>query len=196
MSRPTSAAQMVQRPWFVRRPRRAVAVASALFVAIFALRLHIGDERDAISLLYVLPIALFAIGFGRRAGIIAGSVAVGLLVTWALLRSVPLTPLGWLSRVVPLSLIGVLIGSASDRMRAAEVAERHADALALLQRDGAEINDSIVQSLAVAKWAIESGDAERARAILDDTIVTGQRLVTQVLGSDSIARQRLRTPRT
>lgn len=50
-------------------------------------------------MLYVLPISLIAIGFGRRAGIIAGGVAVGLLATWTLLSDVSLTPLGWLSRV-------------------------------------------------------------------------------------------------
>ena len=188
----TARARVVQRPWFDRRPRRAIAVAAALFVVIFVLRTSVGDERDAIAMLYVLPISLIAIGFGRRAGVLAGGIAVGLLATWTLLSDVSLTPLGWLSRVIPLVLIGLLIGSASDRTRAADAAERRADAVAMLQLDGAEINDSIVQSLAAAKWAIESGDIERARSILDDTIATGQQLVTRVLGSDSVAREQLR----
>lgn len=189
-------ARVVRRPWFDRRPRRAIAVASALFVAIFLLRMSVGDERDAIAMLYLLPISLIAIGFGRRAGVLAGGIAVGLLATWTLLSDVSLSPLGWLSRVIPLVLSGLLIGSAADRMRAADAAERRADAVAMLQLDGAEINDSIVQSLAAAKWAIESGDIERARSILEDTIATGQHLVTRVLGSDSVAREQLRQSRT
>lgn len=185
-------ARVVQRPWFDRHPARAIAIASALFVAIFLLRITVGDERDAIALLYVLPIALIAISFGRRAGIIGGIIAIGLLATWTVLSDVRLTPLGWLSRIIPLSLIGALIGNATDRIRAADATERRADAVAMLQEEGAEINDSIVQSLAAAKWALESGDIERASSIVDDTIVTGQRLVTRVLGFDSIVQDQLR----
>jgi|CXWK01.1.fsa_nt_gi glucose-6-phosphate-specific signal transduction histidine kinase len=188
-------ARVVQRPWFDRRPRRAIVIASALFVAVFVLRISVGDERDAIAMLYVLPISLIAISFGQRAGVVAGGTGVGLLATWTLVSEVSLTPLGWLSRIVPLVLIGGLIGSASDRMRAADAAERRADAIALLQRDGAEINDSIVQNLAAAKWAIESADVERARSILDDTIVTGQKLVTRVLGSESPVHDQIRRSR-
>jgi hypothetical protein len=181
-----------QRPWFDRRPRDAIGVAAALFVAIFVLRISTGDERDAIAMLYVLPISLVAIGFGRRAGIGAGATAVGLLVSWVLLRGVSLSLLGWVSRVTPLLLVGALIGGASDRMRAADEAERRAAAVALLQLEGAEINDTIVQSLAAAKWAIEAGDHERGLTILDDTIVEGQRLVTRVLGADSVVPEALR----
>lgn len=191
----TTQAQVVQRPWFDRRPRRALAIASALFLAVFLLRISVGDERDAIAMLYVLPISLIAISFGQQAGVIAGGAAVGLLATWTLVSDVSLTPLGWLSRIIPLVLIGGLIGSASDRMRAADAAERRADAIALLQRDGAEINDSIVQSLAAAKWAIEAADVERARSILDETIVTGQKLVTRVLGSESPVHDQIRRSR-
>ena len=191
----TKLTRVVQRPWFDRRPRRAIVIAWALFVAVFLLRMSVGDERDAIAMLYVLPISLIAISFGLRAGIIAGSIAVGLLAIWTLLSDVSLTPLGWLSRITPLVLIGAFIGSASDRMRAADAAERRADAIAMLQRDGAEINDSIVQNLAAAKWAIEAADVERARSILDDTIVTGQKLVTRVLGAESPVHDQIRRSR-
>lgn len=176
-----------RRPWFERRPALAAGVALGLFVAILVLRFVVGDERDAIAMLYVLPIALAAVSFGRRVGTGAGVLAVVLLVVWALVDHIELSPLGWWSRVAPLMLIGVLVGHATDRVRAADAAERRADAIALTQLDGAEINDHIVQSLAAAKWAIEAGDVERAGTILDDTIVTGPQLVTRVLGSDGIA---------
>jgi hypothetical protein len=176
---------IVRRPWFDRRPARALAVAGALFLGIFALRSSVGDADDAIAMLYVLPISLVAIGFGRRAGLVAGATAVALLGVWVLIADTSLSAFGWLSRVVPLLLIGVLIGGASDRMRAADLAERRAAAMALLPLDGAEINDSIVQSLAAAKGAIEGGDVDRGLAILDDAIVTGQQLVTRVFGADS-----------
>jgi len=181
----SSWAGIVRRPWFDRRPARAVAVAGTLFAGVFALRSGVGGADDAIAMLYVLPISLLAIGFGRRAGLLAGVTAVALLVTWVLIEGMSFTAIGWLSRIVPLLLIGVLIGGASDRMRAADLAERRAAAMALLQLDGAEINDSIVQSLAAAKWAIEAGDIDRGLEILDDAMVTGQQLVTRVFGADS-----------
>lgn len=176
---------IVQRPWFYRRPVWALATASALFTGIFLLRCNVDDATDAIAMLYVLPISLVAISHGRRAGLAAGALAVALLFAWVLIADVAIAPLGWLSRVVPLLLIGGLIGGASERTRAAELTERRAAAMALLQLDGAEINDSIVQHLAAAKWAIERGDVERAAAILDEAIATGQQLVTRVLGEDS-----------
>jgi hypothetical protein len=113
-----------------------------------------------------------------------------------LIRGVSLSLLGWVSRVTPLILVGALIGGASDRMRAADEAERRAAAVALLQLEGAEINDTIVQSLAAAKWAIEAGDYERGLAILDDTIIEGQRLVTRVFGANSVVPDELRRSHT
>lgn len=186
----------VQRPWFERRPGEAVVVVQLLFLAIFVLRLSVGDEREAIAMLYVLPISLAAFGFGRRAGLLAGFAAVGLLAIWTVVADISLPPIGWLSRALPLVLIGGLIGGAADRTRAADAAQRRADAVALLQLEGAEINDSIVQHLSAAKWALEAGDTERAVAILDETIVKGQRLVTRVLSSDSAAHDQIRRART
>lgn len=180
------------RPWFERHPRRAIFVSVVLFVVVTAFRFGVGDAEDAIALLFVLPVALVAMGFGRRAGTLAGTAAVGLLALWAVVDSVELSALGWVSRITPMLLIGVLVGAASDRIRASERAERRAVELAVLQADAAEVNDSIVQHLSAAKWAIEAGDVDRGMAILDDTIVTGQRLVTRVLGADSIVTDELR----
>lgn len=70
-------------PWFRDRARWAIAAAVALFVAVFAMRLLIGDSEDAVGLLYALPVALVAVAFGRAAGIAAGLLAVVLVLTWA-----------------------------------------------------------------------------------------------------------------
>ncbi len=139
-------------------------------------------------MLYALPVALVALGFGFRAGTSAGLVAVGLLVFWAVEAGVTLSPLGWVSRATPLLLLGTLIGFSSDRLRDAERAERYAGAVALLQREGAEISDRLFQGLAASKWMLESGEIERGLATLEDTMVMAQQLVTKVLGSDSVLR--------
>lgn len=47
-------------------------MASALFVGIFVLRASVGGAADAIAMLYVLPIALVAIGFVGEPGSLPG----------------------------------------------------------------------------------------------------------------------------
>jgi hypothetical protein len=184
----TTTGQRSRRPWFQRHPRWALAVSVVLYVGIFVLRVSVAGTEDSISMLYVLPVALVALGFGFRAGVLAGLAAIGLLVVWAAEAGETLTPLGWVSRVTPLLLLGTLVGFSSDRMREAEEAERYAAAVALLQREGAQITDKIFQGLAVSKWMLEVGEIDRGLERLEDAMVTAQQLVTRVLGSNSVLR--------
>jgi glucose-6-phosphate-specific signal transduction histidine kinase len=181
-------------PWFDLHPRLALGVAMLLFVAIFGLRLVVDGTADSLSVLYVLPVSLIAFAFGRRAGLIAGAVGVGLLIVWVVESGEALSPLGWLSRVTPMVLLGLLVGASSDRIREARRAERYALAVALVQRDAAEINDSVVQGLAAAKWLLESEQVERAIEVLDDTAEKAQTLVSRVLGADGVLPDDLRNP--
>jgi hypothetical protein len=167
-----------------------LAVAGALFVAVLTLRLLVGDAEDAYSMFYVLPVALIATSFGMRAGAGASLVAIGLIVLWTVVRDVSLTPTGWASRVVPLLLLGVLLGEASDRIRRAEQGRREAAAAALLHREAIEINDSLVQGMAAAKWSLEAGQTEVGLKTLNETITRAHDLVSGLireagLGADS-----------
>jgi signal transduction histidine kinase len=168
-------------PWFRWHPALAVALAITLYAGVFTLRLAVDGTTEAITLLYVLPIALLATAFGLRAGVLAGTGAVVLLGAWVLADGVTLTPLGWLARVVPMLLWGVLLGYASDRIRAAAEAERKVMAAALREREAAEINDSVIQRLSAAKWSLEAGDHERSMELLIDSIETAQGLVADLL---------------
>lgn len=172
-------------PWFRRRPRQAVTVAGAMFVAIFALRVAETGAADAVSVLYVLPVALLALTFGFIVGSAAGVGAVALLVLGVDLTGTPLTALGWSTRITPLLLLGPLIGFASDQLQEAERRERHYAQVALLQREAAEINDDIVQRLAAAKWLLERGDTDGAHETVEDTMLAAQALVSRMLATDS-----------
>jgi len=183
-------------PWFWQHPRWALVVATALLAGVLVLRLSVAGAEDAISVLYVLPVALLALTFGFRVGVAAGCAAVGLLVWWSIYRDETLSALGWISRVTPLLLLGALAGIASDRMREAERTQRYAMAVALLQREAAEINDSIFQGLAATKWMLEAGEVERGLATLEQTMVTAQQLVSRMLGSDSVLPGDLRRSRS
>lgn len=178
---PTAPGPGSELPWFHRRPRATVAVAVALFVGILALRLSVGRTDDAINLLYTLPIALVALAFGRRAGIIAGLAGVALVVVWVAVRDIDLSALGWASRALPLVLLGGLLGDASDRLAAAEVRHRELEAAAQRHRDATEVNDTLVQGMAAAKWALEAGRHDAGLKTLADTLTLGHDLVSKLM---------------
>ncbi|MBK5223119.1 MAG: hypothetical protein JJE52_09630 [Acidimicrobiia bacterium] len=169
-------------PWFRRHPHLAIVAADVLFALVTVVQFATDDASDAVGLLFVLPIALLAQAFGLRSGLASALVGVALLSTWVAVEGIELSVLGWAARLVPMLLLGVLIGHASD-------AERHAEALATdlavaseRQREAAEINDTLVQHLAVAKWKLEAGDVDGGIELLDDTITAGEGLVASLLG--------------
>lgn len=176
-----SAALAAHEPWFRRFPGLSSAVAGVLFAIILVLRLMDGSPSDAISMLYALPVALLAVTFGLRAGAAAGVLAVGLTVLWVAVDHVDVTPIGWASRIVPMLLIGVLIGQATDHARRADRERRRLEGKALLHREAIEINDSLVQGMAAAKWSIEGGRVESGTAILEETMAQAQDLVSGLI---------------
>lgn len=184
-------------PWFRRHPRLAVTAAMALFAAISVARFAGGDERDATLLLLVLPVALLALAFGLVAGAVAAVASVGVLTGWVLASEVDLSPLGWASRITPLLLLGVLIGHASDSQRRAEAIAARLAIIEERQREAAEINDTIVQRLAAAKWSFETGNDQEGLDVLESVMEAGQDLVVDLLvglGADGEGRRRITPP--
>lgn len=167
--------------WFRRRPRLALGVATALFVAVFMLRVLFGDPVDAYSMFYVLPVGLMAVAFGLRGGVAAGLLACALMAIWAVTKDVSLGPTGWLARFFPMLLLGSLLGHAADRLRRGEAERRRLEAAALLHQEAIEINDSLVQGMAAAKWSLEAGRTESGLQTLDETIGEAQRLVSGLI---------------
>jgi hypothetical protein len=168
-------------PWFRRHTGLAVTVAGVLYVAVFCLQFLIGTPVDADSALYALPVALVASAAGLRAGVLAGFTGVGLTVLGAATQQVALSPVGWASRVLPLLLLGLLLGHATDRQRRAEAERRRLEIAALLHREAIEVNDSLVQGMAAAKWSLDAGQVEAGRQILSQTIVLGDRVVSGLI---------------
>jgi hypothetical protein len=183
------AAEPFVEPWFRRHPGLAVAAGLALIAGITVVRFGSGDESDAAGLLYALPIALLAITFGLRAGLLAALGCLSLLVTWVLATEASFTPLGWFARVVPLLLLGVLIGRASDGLREAAKVEIRLAVAHARQRDAAEVNDTIVQHLSAAKWMFERGATDEGIGEVEGAITAGQSLVTELLAGLDDARQ-------
>jgi glucose-6-phosphate-specific signal transduction histidine kinase len=174
-------------PWFRQHPSIALAVAGLLFVWVLLLRVFAGDPVDASTLLFTLPVALVAVAFGLRAGVIAGALAVVLIVVWVVTTDTALSPVGWISRLVPEILLGLLLGHASDRLRRADDEQRRLESAALLYREAIEINDSLVQGMAAARWALEAGRTEAGLKTLEDTIGQAQELVSDLIKQAGMA---------
>ena len=176
-------------PWFRDRPAWAATVAGAMVVAGGAVGAARPDQRALAVVLLALPVALMAVTFGQTGGVGAGLVGIALAATWSLpALGADVGANGW-AAAGALLVLGTLLGHAIDALDASErracsaeaerarlehAARRHAEAL--------EINDLMVQSVAVAKWSLEAGDGERAMEILDEIGEAGQRLVSSLLG--------------
>ena len=112
----------VERPSHTRR-LVVLAVATALFALTFAARLAINDPDALIANFYVVPIALLAIEFGTRGGVLAAAIALGLVFAWSVLQTVHLGVLGYTTRGAALLVSGAVVGRFADRLRQ-DIAER------------------------------------------------------------------------
>jgi hypothetical protein len=156
-------------------------VIAGLFASVFVLRLSAGTPVEAYSMLYVLPVALAATAFGQRGGVAAAVVALALIAAWTLVQDVTLSPASWASRVGPLALLGVLLGRAADRALRADAERRRLERTDLLHRQAIEINDSLVQQLAAAKWSFEAGQTDAGLETLTLAIHEAQHLVSGLI---------------
>lgn len=168
-------------PWFRQHPAVALAVSGGVYGAVLALTLFAGTPGDDYFLLYAFPVALIAITFGVRGGGAGGLAAVALILVWILVRDVSLTAVGWVARLAPMVVLGLLLGRAADRLRWAEAERLRLEAAALLHREAIEINDSLVQGMAAARWSLQAGQLDAGIKILGETLEQAQELVSDLI---------------
>lgn len=167
-------------PWFLGRPRATIAVTGGLFAAVFALR-FVTSTQDPITLFYCLPVALLAVASGRWAGLLAGATALALTGVYVVVEGLHPSVLAWVTRAVPMLLLGMLLGDATDRLRSSELDRLRLEAAQQRHRDAIEINDSVVQGLAAAKWALEAGRVDSGLEIVTGTLTSAEVLVSDLL---------------
>ena len=151
-----------------------LAVAAALFAVTFAARLAIDDPDALIANFYVVPIALLAIEFGTRAGLLAAAVALGLVFAWSVLQTVHLGALGYTARGAALLVTGAVVGRFSDRLRA-DIAERrraqrhlslYADQLARANQQLAQSVERLEAFAEIARAVGGETDLERVLSLI------------------------------
>ena len=97
---------------------RVFLIAAVLFAGVFVLRTVTDAAGTGVGFLYVLPIVMLAVEFGRRAGLAAGLGALALFTVWAQLQSPePIDAVGYLSRATVFVLVGWVTGQMADRLR-------------------------------------------------------------------------------
>jgi K+-sensing histidine kinase KdpD len=158
--------------------RVATGIIVILIVAVTVLRWFFDRASEEVALLYVIPIALSALRFGRRGGIAAAGFGITAFVVLEAVHArgdVDVT--GWVAPPLAMALMGGLVGHLSqvatqreaDQKRQAQQIEELAEA----QRLAMEAGDSVVQRAAAARWMLEAGQSREALAALGDAVADG-----------------------
>jgi PAS domain-containing protein len=102
-----------------------IALVALLFAGVFAARWAVEGDTSGLTFLYVLPIAIAGVEFGRRAGVAAGVLAVALFAVWFETGDHAPDNLAYLTRAVVFVGTGWLTGFLGHRVRdASSRAER------------------------------------------------------------------------
>lgn len=163
----------------------SLGVLVVLLATVSTLRWFYYGAGEAVALLYVVPIALGALRFGRRGGVgVAGFGMTAFVVLEAIRGHGDLDVTGWVGPLLAMALIGCLVGHLSS-LAALREADRRLQASQIeelrdVQCSAAQASDSIVQQVAAARWVLESGQSERAAAMLDEAVAEG---ITEVSGA-------------
>ena len=75
-------------------------------------------------------------------------------------------------------------------------AQRLVEALRERHRYGIELNDNIIQGLAIAKFSLEMGDTERAVKAIDRALIETKSIATQLLAEDELGMRAIDLVRT
>lgn len=171
----------VARRYAPRSRRVALGVIAGLLAAVTVLRWFFDGAGQAVALLYVIPITLGALRFGRRGGVaVAGCGVTAFIVLEAVHARGDLDLTGWAGPLLVMVLVGGLVGHLNELAAQREADQRleaqrsrQLEVLCDAQRSAIEASDSIVQKVAAARWLLEAGRSSEALAALGDTAAAG-----------------------
>lgn len=152
------------------RPRLWVlALAFALLAVLLVLRYVMDAGEEPPTVAFAPSVALIALELGVVGGGVAGVVAVALTLT----QESEVTFASIIFRSSALLVLGLLVGGLGHRLRLARSTARAAS----------QINDDVVQSLVLAKYALDAGRVDEAQSHIDQTLASA-RLIVEGLSPD------------
>lgn len=160
--------------------RRAVAgAAAALLVLFFVIEVATGSPREPATIAYAVPVALAAIALGAWAGIAAAGAGAALYWLGAYVDGETLSAAHISYRLGALVFLGGIVGALASRLAGAE----HAAQLQWELRSRAvELNDTVVQGIALSRYQLGGGDSTAATRTLEATLGRAQELVADLMG--------------
>lgn len=100
--------------------RTAIVFALLLGVAIYALRLADDNVADVPLFLFVVPVALCAVTFGLKGGLVSALVGFAATGAWYAKAGEAISVIGYSSRAAAFLVVGALVGRFVDERRIAE----------------------------------------------------------------------------
>lgn len=99
---------------------RTLSIAAAMFAVIVAWRFADPNPESAIGTLYVVPISLLAVRFGKRGGIAGACLGTALFVLWSLAAQVAIEPSGYLVRAASFFAVALIVATQVERRHRVE----------------------------------------------------------------------------
>lgn len=174
---------------FDRRSLIVIAAAAAMFAVITALKLAIRSPGFGFALLYDIPVALLAVTFGARGGLIGAVVGMGLFAVGDAVADVQSNLAGYFSRGLTFVLLGGLLGLYADRLRRDQAKVQRTQ---LGRAHASEINDNVVQRLVLTKYALDRGEIDVGTESATEALREAQQLVSSLLADEDITPGALR----
>jgi PAS domain S-box-containing protein/putative nucleotidyltransferase with HDIG domain len=112
-------------------PRATVALAVLLAAAVYCLRVVDENVADTPLLLFVVPIALCAVRFGLRGGLVAAGLGFAVTTIGYLSGGIELGAVGFASQAAVLFVVGGVVGHFADQRRSLERRLRRHEELSL-----------------------------------------------------------------
>jgi PAS domain S-box-containing protein len=178
----------------VPSPPVLLAVAVVLFVVVLVLKLTIRAPGFGLPLLFDIPVALVAVAYGARGGLIAAAAAMVLYAVGDIPAEVHSNVAGYLSRALTFFLLGGLLGLYVDRLREADRAARRLAAIVEHTDDGVvvcapdgtitEWNDGAARLFGYG--AVEAVGAPLAILAAPEQGAEQREILTKVLGGGSL----------
>ena len=105
-----------------------------------------------------------------------------------LIKTTPYTMFFGRDEVELVGALGVMTNLALERVRASEMRIEIAEAR-IRRQQALQINDNVVQGLAVAKYAFDLGDQDKAKEAIEGTLAAARRIISDLLeevGADEV----------